>query len=61
LVIDEGGMNIPVRTTEQWLKKREELKKQAQHWITGTVPPPPDHLKVEVLEERESPPDQRTY
>lgn len=52
LVLDEGGKNIPVVTMEQWYKKREQIKEQAQHWITGTIPPPPDNLEVEVLEER---------
>lgn len=52
LIIDEGGKNIPVKTISQWLIKREEMIKQAQHWITGTVPPPPDNLKIELLRER---------
>jgi len=52
LILDEGGKNIPVETIEQWHKKRARMKKQAQHWITGTVPPPPDNLQIEVLEEK---------
>lgn len=52
LIIDEGGKNIPVETMAQWAMKREEMKQLAQHWITGTPPPPPDNLTVEVLEER---------
>lgn len=54
LVLDEGGKNIPVTTMEQWNEKREQIKKQAQHWITGTIPPPPDNLKVEILEEKKT-------
>ena len=52
LIIDEGGKNIPVETMLQWNFKRKEMTEQAQHWITGTVPPPPGNIKVEVLEER---------
>ncbi len=52
LVIDEGGQNIPVKTLEQWKQKRQWIKEQAQHWITGSVPPPPGNLKAELLDER---------
>ncbi len=52
LIIDQGGKNIPVVTIKQWHEKREEIKRLAQHWITGTVPPPPGNMKVEVLEEK---------
>ena len=52
LILDQGGKNIPVETIFQWHKKREQLIRQAQYWITGTVPPPPDNLKVELLQEK---------
>ncbi len=52
LVIDEGGKNIPVETISQWYTKRAQMIQLAQHWITGTLPPPPDNMKVEVLEEK---------
>ncbi|MEF8846052.1 MAG: alpha/beta fold hydrolase [Bacteroidales bacterium] len=52
LILDEGGKNIPVETIEQWHRKREQMKKQTQQWITGTVPPPPDNLQIKVLEEK---------
>jgi dienelactone hydrolase len=52
LIIDEGGKNIPVQTISQWNEKREEMKKLAQHWITGTIPPPPGNVKAELLKER---------
>lgn len=52
LILDEGGKNIPVETIEQWHRKRAQMKKHAQQWITGTVPPPPDNLQVKVLEEK---------
>lgn len=54
LIIDQGGKNIPVVTYQQWQEKREEIKKTAQHWITGTLPPSPGNLRVELLEEKVS-------
>ncbi|MBY5959491.1 alpha/beta fold hydrolase [Membranicola marinus] len=52
LILDEGGKNIPVTTMAQWQKKRTWMTDQAQHWITGTVPPPPDNLQIEMLSEK---------
>ncbi len=51
LVIDEGGRNIPVKTKEQWEKKRQWMKDQLQYYITGSYPPPPDNLEFSVLSE----------
>jgi dienelactone hydrolase len=53
LIIDEGKGNIPVKSIEQWQEKREWMKEQLQHYITGTFPPPPDNLKYKVLEEKQ--------
>ena len=52
LIIDEGGKNIPVETVQQWQLKRSQMKEQAMHWITGTIPPPPGEIKAELLEEK---------
>ena len=49
LIIDQGGKNIPVETTQQWQEKRKEMTRLAQYWITGSVPPPPGNLQVELL------------
>ena len=56
LIIDQGGKEIPVTTIDQWNHRREEIKKLVQYWITGTVPPPPGNLIVEVLEEKKTGP-----
>ena len=53
MIIDEGGSNIPVKTMEQWLEKREWLKEQTQYWITGSVPPKPENFKSKILGERQ--------
>jgi hypothetical protein len=52
LILDEGGENIPVKTMGQWMQKRQWMKEQAQHWITGTMPPAPENLKSTLLKER---------
>ncbi|MGC9353105.1 MAG: alpha/beta fold hydrolase [Mariniphaga sp.] len=51
LVLDEGGKNIPVKTAEQWQEKREWMKQQLQHYITGTFPPAPENLKAKIISE----------
>lgn len=51
LIIDEGGKNIPVQNMIQWNRKREQIKMDAQHWITGTFPPAPQNLRIEVVRE----------
>ncbi|MFC2116713.1 dienelactone hydrolase family protein, partial [Bacteroidota bacterium] len=52
LVLDEGGKNIPITTMEQWQEKREWMKKEIMHWVTGTFPPPPDNMQAEILSEK---------
>ncbi len=54
LILNEGRENIHVKTMEQWIKKREQLRKNTQYWITGTFPPPPNNLEYELLEERKT-------
>ncbi len=52
LLIDEGGKNTPVKNMDQWQDKREWMKKQLQHYITGTFPPSPNNLKAKILHEK---------
>lgn len=52
LVLDEGGKNIPITTMKQWQAKRQWMRKEIQHWITGVFPPPPDNMRVEILHEK---------
>ncbi|MBN1348125.1 alpha/beta fold hydrolase [candidate division KSB1 bacterium] len=52
LVLDEGGANIPVKSTKQWRQKKEWIRDQLQHWITGAFPPPPDKFDVRLLDEK---------
>ena len=52
LILDQGGTNIPVKTTVQWQEKRKWMQQQVKHWITGTFPPPPDNLRAKIIRER---------
>ncbi|MFW6157451.1 MAG: dienelactone hydrolase family protein [Balneolaceae bacterium] len=52
LVIDEGGENIPVETSSQWAQKRDWIKQQAKHILSGSFPPPPENVTANVLDER---------
>lgn len=51
LMIDEGGDNIPVKTSEQWLEKKEWMREQLQHYVTGTFPPAPQNMRSKILSE----------
>ncbi|NND08204.1 MAG: alpha/beta fold hydrolase [Saprospiraceae bacterium] len=53
LIIDEGGRHIPVETMAQWKMKRAEMESLAQYWITGTIPPAPQNLSAELIEEKQ--------
>ena len=50
LVLDEGATNVPVVNRVQWKEKRAWMKRQLEHYITGTYPPRPHNLKAQVLE-----------
>jgi dienelactone hydrolase len=52
LVLEEGSNNIPVKTRAQWEQKKAWIRQQAQHWLAGTIPPPPDNLTSRILETR---------
>lgn len=52
LVLNKGGKDIPIVTKEQWQEKRAWIKKEFQHWVSGTVPPPPDNIKSEIISDK---------
>ncbi len=52
LVLNKGGVDIPILTKAQWQEKREWIKKEFQHWVSGTVPPPPEHVEATVLSDK---------
>ncbi|HOZ46893.1 MAG TPA: alpha/beta hydrolase family protein [Candidatus Hydrogenedentes bacterium] len=49
----EGGVEVPIRTPEEWQAHRRELLEQFHKWILGTVPPRPGNLEASVLADRE--------
>src|SRR5688500_9012014 len=51
LLLDEGGINIPVVTAAQWREKQQWIREQYQYWISGSVPPAPERLNVKLLSE----------
>lgn len=52
LVLDEGGNNVPITTPEQWKIQKEWMKGQLSYYITGTIPPPPDNLQSNILNDK---------
>jgi dienelactone hydrolase len=52
LILDEGGKNIPITTQAQWQQKKDWIREQYQHWVSGSVPPAPKTFHAKVLEEK---------
>src|SRR5699024_2091712 len=52
LVIDEGNQNTPVTNLDEWKQQKEIIRNNYQHYVSGTVPPPPDSFQVYLLSER---------
>lgn len=51
LILNEGTKNTPVMNEAQWEQKREWIKQQYQHWVSGSVPPAPKTFKSKVVSE----------
>ena len=49
LVFEKDGKAFPVSNKKEWQKKRDWIKQQYQHWVSGTVPPPPRTFRVKTL------------
>ncbi len=47
----EGGA-IPVTTRQLWEEQRRWIRRQAEHWIYGRMPPAPDNLRARVVSTR---------
>ncbi len=41
-----------VRTPEEWTVRRQEIRAQLEHWLTGRMPPAPDNLRAVITGER---------
>jgi cephalosporin-C deacetylase-like acetyl esterase len=55
LILQEGTTNIPIQSPEQWDQKKDWIKNQIQHWLTGTFPEAPTNLSSTILEEHIEP------
>lgn len=52
LVIVKNGVARSISTSGQWEEKRAEIKAQFQHWISGTIPPPPSNMVSNIISDR---------
>ena len=52
LEITKNGKINPIITKEQWQEKCEDIKKQFQHWVSGSVPPPPTNMVSHIVSDR---------
>jgi pimeloyl-ACP methyl ester carboxylesterase len=52
--LDAGrfGAEAPVGDPAQWPVRRAQIMESLHRWILGSVPPPPDNLVAEVVDER---------
>ncbi|HUW63074.1 MAG TPA: alpha/beta fold hydrolase [Candidatus Bathyarchaeia archaeon] len=55
--LDAGrfGSDTPVADPAQWPARRAQIMESLHQWILGSVPPPPDNLTAEVVDEHEEP------
>lgn len=51
LLLRADGQRTTITTAEQWDNQKAWVKEQFQYWISGTVPPAPDNLTSQILEE----------
>ncbi len=52
LELIKNGKTVPIRNKTDWETRREKIKTQFQHWISGTIPPPPESMHSEILDDR---------
>ncbi len=52
LEVEQEGKTHRITSTTEWNQRREWIKTQYQHWVTGTIPPAPKNLHIEILEEK---------
>jgi dienelactone hydrolase len=52
LLMHEDGRDIPVTTPAQWTRQKKLLRTAVEHWLFGTMPPPPGNVRGEVKSTR---------
>ncbi len=52
LELEKNGQVSQIVTKEEWDEKRLQIKKEFQHWVSGTVPPSPQNMESRVLSDK---------
>ncbi|CAG4999547.1 hypothetical protein DYBT9275_02251 [Dyadobacter sp. CECT 9275] len=52
LTTQRNGKSYAIKTVDEWNIRRQWIKRQFQHWVSGTVPPAPDNVKARTLSEK---------
>ncbi len=47
-----GDDGAPITTVQEWQARRERIRQLLQQWVVGSIPPAPDHVRAEALEEQ---------
>lgn len=48
----DGDVAGPVTSPAQWIRQRQWIRSQVEHWLFGKMPPAPDNLRVASSRER---------
>lgn len=51
LVLEKNGPAVPVTDLQLWDKKKQQVKEDLTHWMTGSFPDPPRNLTAGILTE----------
>src|SRR4051812_45875921 len=49
LTRDDGQLIVKLH---DWQARRDVLKQRLQQWVVGSIPPAPDNLRADILDER---------
>lgn len=52
LEITQNGQIYPIQTKDEWQQKREQIKRDFQYWISGSVPSPPQNMESRILSDQ---------
>ncbi|WP_255501649.1 alpha/beta fold hydrolase [Olivibacter sp. SDN3] len=52
LITTDSGKMKPIKTNEEWQRKREWIKAEYQQWISGHMPPAPKDVRADILSDK---------
>src|SRR5690606_5246431 len=52
LTFYENGKETPITTTQGWGEKRDWIKREYKHWVSGEFPPAPKNITINVLSDK---------